>query len=201
MIQGMRAQAWAFLLVGFAIGFSGLYTWTKQRAPEVLREMPLPAGTASQQISQAEPPPPPLDTARVQTLQGQIQSNPQNFEALAELGNIYFDQRNFREASDWYTRALAVRPDDVNLRTDLGTALFYDNRFDDAIAEFNGALARNSTHPQALFNIGVALVHGKNDLQGALQHWEKLVETNPSYPEINVVKEQIRLVKEQLNQK
>ena len=46
-----------------------------------------------------------------------------------------------------------------------------------------------------------ALVHGKNDLQSAVQYWEKLVETNPNYPEINIVKEQIRIVKEQLNQK
>jgi cytochrome c-type biogenesis protein CcmH/NrfG len=200
----MRAQAWAFLLVGFAIGFGGLYTWTKQRAPEVLREMPLAVGstaTAGQRGLPAEPPPPPIDMARVQLLQDQIKSNPRNFEALVELGNIQFDQKNFREAASWYGKALEVRPDDLNLRTDLGTALFYDNRFDDAIAEFRNTLARNPTHAQALFNIGVALVHGKNDLPGAVQYWEKLVETNPNYSEINIVKEQIRIVKEQLNQK
>jgi cytochrome c-type biogenesis protein CcmH/NrfG len=196
----MRAQALAFLLVGFAIGFAGLYTWTKQRAPEVVRAMPLPVGTVPTAPA-GEAPPPPIDMARVRLLEGEIKANPKNFEALTELGNIYFDQKNFRAASDWYLQALDVRPDDNDLRTDLGTALFYDNRFDDAIAEFKNALARNPTHPQALFNIGVALVHGKNDLQGALQYWEKLVETNPNYSEINLVKEQIRVVKEQLNQK
>jgi cytochrome c-type biogenesis protein CcmH/NrfG len=50
-----------------------------------------------------------------------------------------------------------------------------------------------------MFNIGVALVHGKNDLTGALQYWERMVETNPNDPQINLVKEQIRLVKEQLS--
>ena len=137
--------------------------------------------------------------ARVQLLQDELKANPKNVEALAELGNIQFDQKNFKQAVDWYNKALDVRPDDVNLRTDLGTAMFYDNRFDDAIAEFKKTLETNSGHPQALFNIGVALVHGKNDLQGALQYWEKLVETNPNYSQINIVKEQIRLLKEQLS--
>ena len=195
----MRNQAWAFLLVGFAIGFGVLYTWTKQRAPEVVRSMPLPAGTASQRASSAEPPPPPIDMARVRLLQDELKANPKNFEALVELGNVEFDQKNFKQATDWYTKALDIRPDDINLRTDLGTAMFYDNRFDDAIAEFKKTLETNPAHPQALFNIGVALVHGKNDLQGALKYWEKLVETNPNYPQINIVNEQIRIVKEQLN--
>jgi cytochrome c-type biogenesis protein CcmH/NrfG len=163
--------------------------------------MPLPAGTASPQAAPSEPAPPPLDMARVQALQDQLKTNPNNFEALTELGNMQFDQKNYKEAANWYTKALQVRPDELDLRTDLGTALFYDNQFDNAIAQFKETLARNPTHPQALFNIGVALVHGKNDLQNALQYWEKLVETNPNYPEINVVKEQIRIVKEQLNQK
>ena len=70
-----------------------------------------------------------------------------------------------------------------------------------AIAQFKDTLARNPTHPQALFNIGVALVHGKNDPQDAVQYWEKLVDTNPNYPELNIVKEQIRIIKEQLSQK
>ncbi len=165
--------------------------------------MPLPAGTASQRASSSpgEPPPPPIDMARVQLLQDELKANPKNFEAMAEMGNIQFDQKNFKQAVDWYTRALDVRPDDINLRTDLGTAMFYDNRFDDAIAEFKKTLETNPAHPQALFNIGVALVHGKNDMQGALQYWEKLVETNPNYSQINIVKEQIRVLKEQLNRK
>jgi cytochrome c-type biogenesis protein CcmH/NrfG len=197
----MQKNAWAFLLIGFAVGFGLLYTWTKQRAPEVVRAMPLPVGPGSQQTAQGDPAPPPLDMARVQALQDQVKTNPQNFDALTQLGNIQFDQKNYKEAANWYAKALDVRPEELNLRTDLGTALFYDNRFDEAIAQFRDTLARNPNHPQALFNIGVALVHGKNDPQNALQYWDKLVETNPNYPEINIVKEQIRVLKEQLNQK
>jgi len=93
-----------------------------------------------------------------QTLQEQIKTNPRNFEALTELGNMQFDQKNYKEAANWYAKAIDVRPDELDLRTDLGTALFYDNQFDAAIAQFKDTLARNPNHPQALFNIGVALL-------------------------------------------
>jgi cytochrome c-type biogenesis protein CcmH/NrfG len=197
----MRKQAWLFLIIGFAVGFGVLYIWTKQRAPEIVRAMPLPVGTGGQQASgfPAEPPPPPVDLARVRQLEEEIKANPGNYDALVELGNTRFDQKNFSGAIDLYAKALAVRPDDVNLRTDLGTALFYANRFDDAIAEFKRALEIRPNHTQAMFNIGVALVHGKNDLTGALQYWEKLVAVSPNDPQINMVKEQIRLLKEQLS--
>jgi tetratricopeptide (TPR) repeat protein len=112
---------------------------------------------------------------------------------------MQFDQKNYKQAIEMYSQALDVRPDEVDLRTDLGTALFYDNRFDEAIAQFKRTLETKPNHPQALFNIGVVLVHGKNDLRGALQYWEKLVESNPNYSQIGVVKEQIRIVREQLN--
>jgi len=197
----MFRQAWLFLIIGFAVGFGVLYTWTKQRAPEVVRLMPLPVGTAGQQASSlpAEPPPPPVDMARVRQLEEEIKANPKNYDALVELGNTRFDQKNFKDAIDLYTKALDGRPKDVNLRTDLGTALFYANRFDEAIAEFKKALEIDPNHPQTMFNMGVALVHGKNDLAGALQYWERMVETNPNDAQINIVKEQIRLLKEQLS--
>ena len=44
--------------------------------------------------------------------------------------------------------------------------------------------------------MGVALLHGKNDAQGAIQAWEKLVQNNPNFPQVDLVKEQIRLLKE-----
>jgi cytochrome c-type biogenesis protein CcmH/NrfG len=196
----MRAQAWLFLLIGFGIGFAGIYTWTKQRAPEVVRATPLPVDPqvpTEVAARAAEAPPPPVNTARVQELRSKIQANPSDFESLVELGNIQFEQQVFGDAIELYEKALAVRPDDVNVRTDLGTAMYYEKRFDDAIAQFNLALRNDPTHAQTLFNLGVAMLHGKNDPKNALQYWEKLIETNPTHPQVGFVKEQIRQLKEQ----
>jgi len=197
----MRKQAWAFLLVGFIIGFGALYTWTKKRAPDIVRATPLPVeslGPAGSVPGQApeEPPPPPLDTARLQQLETEIKNNPKNIEALIELGGLHFDQKNYPKAIDLYKRVLELQPSNVEVSTDIGTALFYSNRFDEAIAQFQKTLALQPNHPRTLFNMGVALLHGRNDAPGAIQAWEKLVQNNPNFPQVDLVKEQIRQLKE-----
>ena len=191
----MRTDSVAFLVIGFAAGFGLLYFWTIQREPEIVSATPLPF-VPPQAAPQTAAAAPPVNMALVQSLQDRLKANPSDFDALVGLGNINFDQRNFAEATEFYKKALTIRPDDIDVRTDLGTMLFYQNRYDEAITELNRTLSVNPAHGQALFNLGVVLLHGKNNPQAALQVWEKLVATNPSFPQIEVVKEQIRALKE-----
>jgi tetratricopeptide (TPR) repeat protein len=198
----MRAQGWIFLLVGFAIGFAAVYTWTKERAPAAVRAMPLPVDPnvptdLSAANNAAEPPPPPVDLARVNELTSKIKQNPKDFDSIVELANIDFDQKQYDDAISLYKKALEIRPDALNVRTDMGTAMFYLNRYDDAIATFKQTLVSSPNDAQTLFNLGVAMLHGKNDPQGALQYWDKLVETNPNHPQAQFVKEQIKKLREQ----
>jgi tetratricopeptide (TPR) repeat protein len=202
MIDIMRAQSLIFLAVGFAIGFAGIYTWTKERAPAVVRTLPLPVDPnvptdLSAANNASEPPPPPVDMEKVKQLTAKIKENPKDFDAIVELGNINFDQRKYDDAINLYKKALEVRPDALNVRTDMGTAMFYQKRFDDALATFQESLRTNPNDAQTLFNLGVVMLHGKNDPQGALQYWEKLVETNPNHPQAAFVREQIKKLKEQ----
>ena len=195
----MRKESLAFLAVGFAIGFGVLYFWTQQRAPDVVRAMPKP-GTADQRAAAPEPPPPPLDAARLQQLEDRVRANPKDFDALVELGNMQFDQRNYLEATDWYSKALEIQPDNANVRTDMATTMFYAENFDGSIEEFRRALSLQQSHPQALFNIGVAYLHGKNDPDSALEFWERLVATNPNHPQAEMVRQQIAALKAQKGQ-
>src|SRR5579871_337666 len=182
----MRLQRWLFLLIGFAVGFGALYTWTKQRAPDVVRALPLDVdpnvpteASAANAAAANEPPPPPVDTARLKALTDKIKQNPKDFDSIVELGNMDFDQKQYDDAIALYKKALAVRPDALNVRTDMGTAMFYLSRYDDAIGVFQDVLKGDPNNAQALFNLGVAMLHGKNDPKHALEYWEKLVETNP----------------------
>jgi tetratricopeptide (TPR) repeat protein len=204
MIGEMRRDSLAFLIVGFTIGFTVFFLWTKQREPQIVSATPtrliLPsnggaAGATAASAPDAQPQTPPVDPAEVQKLQDRVKADPKDFEAIVSLGNIDFDQRNYPEAANYYKRALAVH-DDLNVRTDLGTMLFYSNHYDEAMAELNKVLAVNPNHAQALFNMGVVYLHGKNDPQKALEIWQKLVDTNPDFPEIGVVKQQIQAMKD-----
>src|SRR5215813_11243551 len=207
IIQDMRMQRWLFLLIGFAVGFGLLYSWTKQRAPDVVRALPLEVDPSvptqlpsSNGAAAAEPPAPPVDMAHVKELTDKIKQNPRDFDSIVELGNINFDQKNYDDAITLYKKALEIRPDATNVRTDMGTAMFYQNRFDDAIAEFQQILKADPNNAQALFNLGVTMLHGKNDPKRALEYWERMVETNPGHPQAAFVKEQIQKLKEQAKQ-
>ncbi len=200
----MRRDSLTFLIIGFTIGFAALYFWTKQREPSIVNAMPprlvLPAQGGSGGPPESQAPPPQVDLAQVQKLQDRIKANPQDFEAFVELGNIDFDQKNYSEAVTYYQKALSIK-DAPDVRTDLGTMLFYSNRYDEAMKELDTVLAKNPTHAQALFNKGVVLLHGKNDPQHALETWQKLVESNPNFPQVDVVKQQIESLKQSLNKK
>jgi len=194
----MRLQRWLFLLLGFAIGFGVLYTWTKQRAPDKVRAMPLAVDpNVPTDLSAARESAPPVDMARVQELSAKIKQNPRDFDSIVELANLNFDQKNYGDAVNLYKTALEVRPDALNVRTDMGTAMFYQERFDDAIAEFQQVLQSDPKNAQALFNLGVTMLHGKNDPKRALEYWERMIATNPNHPQAAFVKEQIQKLKEQ----
>src|ERR1051326_4364288 len=196
----MRRDSWAFLIAGFAVGFAVLYFWTKQREPQIVNAMParllLPSASGPPDSAPQEQTPP-VDMAEVQKLQDRVKANPNDFEALVGLGNVDFDQKNYAEATTYYQKALAVR-DDLNVRTDLGTMLFYSNHYDEALTELKKVLAVQPNHAQALFNMGVVFLHGKNDPQSALQAWQKLVDTNPDFPKLDAVKQQIEMLKQNL---
>ena len=195
----MQAKSLAFLLIGIGVGFGSMYSFMKDRAPEIVRAEPTPFVPSGSGASQA-PAAPPVDPAHFAQLEAKVQANPRDFDSLIELGFLHFEQQNFDQAANWYSKALDVRPDDVAVRTDYGTALYNVGKTDQAIAEFRKSLEYDPNHPQGLFNLGVVLLEVKNDKQGALENFEKLVAAHPEFPQVPLVKQQIELLKEQQKQ-
>jgi cytochrome c-type biogenesis protein CcmH/NrfG len=112
-----------------------------------------------------------------------LKQNPRDFDALVKVGNLYYDAKLYPEAIKYYDQALKIRPENSDVRTDMGTAYWYGGNADRAISEFKRALKYNSTHPGTLFNMGVVKWQGKMDPAGAVQAWERLLQTNPNYPQ------------------
>lgn len=107
-----------------------------------------------------------------------LKRDPNNFDALVQLGNLYYDHHLFPEAIDYYTRALALRPNEVNVRTDLGTAYWYAGFPEKAVAEYEKSLAVDATHVNTLFNMGVVRMEGLKDARGAAAAFEKVLRQN-----------------------
>jgi cytochrome c-type biogenesis protein CcmH/NrfG len=111
----------------------------------------------------------------------QLKADPANAALLAQLGNIYYDAKQYPTAIAYYERSLKSHPADTSVRTDLGTAYWYNGDADTAIAQFQKALTFEPTKADTLFNLGIVKWQGKKDAQGAIAAWQKLLDTNPGF--------------------
>lgn len=125
----------------------------------------------------------------------QLKTDPTNTALLIDLGNIYYDSKQYRPAIDYYKRALLLQPDNTSVRTDLATAIWYTGDANTAITEFNKSLTYEPTKPDTLFNLGVVKWQGKHDGPGAIAAWQKLLQTNPNYENKDKVQELIAQAK------
>ena len=111
------------------------------------------------------------------------QLRPDSYEATVALGNTNFDAGQYETAEKWYTAALVKKPDDVNVRTDLGLTFLFREPMDvdRAIKEFRQSLSIDPNHIQTLQNLTVALTK-KGAFDEADAALKKLAEVDPSNP-------------------
>jgi cytochrome c-type biogenesis protein CcmH/NrfG len=120
---------------------------------------------------------------QAQPLLQQLKSSPNDAVLLAQIGNIYYDTRNFEEAIKFYEQALNVEPKNADVRTDMGTAYYYLGNSDRAVQEFKTVLQDDPKHAQTLFNMGMVQWQGKGDAKSAVATWQLLLKAVPDYPD------------------
>ena len=121
----------------------------------------------------------------------QLKSDPNNVGILVELGNLYYDDKQYPNAIEYYKRVLALQPPNTDVRTDLGTAYWYMGDADNAISEFNKSLTYEPTKVDTLFNLGIVQFRGKKDSASAIATWQKLLAANPLYEQKDKVQKLI----------
>jgi cytochrome c-type biogenesis protein CcmH/NrfG len=178
------------LLLGVALG----YLFRGSASPQV------DATTAAQQASgRPQPTTGDLQAAAAQAaapLLEAVHRNPGDYDSLVKLANVYYDGQQFASAIQYYERALAIHPENPDVRTDMGTAYWYSGSADKAIAAMQTSLKYRPDHPQTLFNLGWIRWQGKADPKGAIQAWEQLLKANPDYPQRQQVEQYIAKAKE-----
>ena len=124
-----------------------------------------------------------LDQAQVDALTSVAGREPKNAQPRVQLGNLYFDAERYDDAIKWYTEALKLSPNDVNVSTDLGVCYYYTNQPDKALEQFDRSLKLDPNHPKTLLNVGIVRAFGKQDLDGATEAWQKVLKLAPNSPE------------------
>ena len=66
-----------------------------------------------------------------------------------------------------------------NVSTDLGVSYYYTNQPDKAIAQLDRSLKIDPKHAKTLLNIGIVKAFAKQDLEGASQAWQQVIQLAP----------------------
>lgn len=77
-----------------------------------------PDGSGEIQLKQAA-------DAQTAPLLQQLKADPQNAALLAQVGNPYYDAKQYPAAIIYYEPSLKLQPSDTSVGTDLGTAYWY----------------------------------------------------------------------------
>lgn len=131
-----------------------------------------------------------------------LADDPNNYDALVGLGNLYFDNQQYQQAVEYYRRALKINPDDPNVRTDLAICYIYLDLLDLAQTELQQVISKYPNHAQAHFNLAIVYQRmGRiKDAIAELDQFMKLVPPGPDYQYALQLKNQLLMQIQQLQQ-
>jgi tetratricopeptide (TPR) repeat protein len=116
-----------------------------------------------------------------------------DYDVIVGLGNTYYDigyfgkdNPSFERSREFYSKALAKRPDDIEVRTDLGLTYFLQEPPDypTAIAEFEKSLAIDPKHEKTLSFAALAM---KNQSKDPAKYSNVLRTVNPNSPTLREI--------------
>jgi cytochrome c-type biogenesis protein CcmH/NrfG len=179
----MRADGIVFGIAGALFGLIvGWVLGSQQTASRAAVAAPVAQAAPAQQAA-GPPAAAPVDPVRIKALEEAAGQNPRDVQPRVQLGNMFFDAEQYPLAITWYEQALALNPNDPNVSTDLGVAYYYTNQPDKALAQFDRSLSVDPKHIKTLLNMGIVRAFGKQDLAGAGQAWQLVVDLSPDSPE------------------
>jgi cytochrome c-type biogenesis protein CcmH/NrfG len=187
------------LVVGIALGYF-IRGSESPAQPATSAGAATPAGMPAGQMGpgQLQPIPqqqsPDVVAAAAKPMLDALKANPDDWDKLVQLGNLYYDNNVFPEAITYYQRAVKIRPD-PNVLTDLGTSYFNIGDSKTALAKYAEALKYDPKLVNALLNTGIVKWQGLKDPKGAIEVWEKLLRDNPNYEGKQKVQELIERAK------
>lgn len=130
--------------------------------------------------------------------------NPKDYNLIISLANIYFDFSQYKpdadilkKSRDFYQKALEIKPNDVDVRTDLGLTylLATPAENDQAIIEFNKSLKINATHERTLQSLAQAMIAvGKpTEAEGVINKLKEINPNNTALAELTTQLEQSKI--------
>ncbi|MFC1837571.1 tetratricopeptide repeat protein [Thermodesulfobacteriota bacterium] len=177
-------------IVALVIGFLGGIFYSALKSPSGTSQYSgsQTTGQSSQNVQQ--------QTNRALILEQEIVANPDNVNALIELGDIYLDSNRYENAISTFVKAEQLAPTNFHILNDLGTLYLRTGNFDTALEKFEAVLKIDPTHIHSLYYVG--LVHRETgNTEKALQVFEEVLGLNPDPQLADAVGQEIAALKDQ----
>lgn len=137
-------------------------------------------GTAATTLPPTEQTPV-FDQARADQLQATLNQDPNNKDALFELGELNFDAQRNEDAIALFTKLVALDPANKHAMTDIGTANFNVGNPAEAKTWWLKVLALDPNDVQAHYNMGFLYANVEpRDLPAAINEWETVIKLDPT---------------------
>jgi cytochrome c-type biogenesis protein CcmH/NrfG len=194
----------ACLALGFVAGYLLRGSAPIHVAPTALEPVPSSqaVGEPADQLQTEQQKMPTLDDLKrmadkkAEPLLARLNSDPKNPQLENQVGLIYENAHQFKEAAGHFERSLQYDPKNIGVRADYASCLYYTGDVDGALAQLNQSLNYDPKHAGTLMNIGIIKWRGKNDVDGAVAAWEKLLRYHPEFPHKDLVQHMITEAKQ-----
>jgi Flp pilus assembly protein TadD len=181
----MKRETIIFTACGFLLGLTlGSFVIGPKIAQSKLAGAPVSAEVPTEAPAAPAAAGNPMGTVMQQlaTLKAAVAKNPNDAEALVQLGDMYMQAAKFPQAAEYLERALAVH-DDAAVRMDLGICYKQTNQPQKALAEFQRSTAMAPDQWEPLFNEAIVLLDLRR-MDEARVAAAKLQKMRPDDPEV-----------------
>jgi cytochrome c-type biogenesis protein CcmH/NrfG len=108
-----------------------------------------------------------------------LKTDPNNSSLLNQVGTVYKVTHQFKDAAEYYEKAVQADPKNVAARTDLASCLYYEGDVEGALKQLQISLQYDPKDANTLFNLGMIRWQAKKDSSGAVSAWQQLLKANP----------------------
>ena len=136
-----------------------------------------------QRMAQKEVGVPDVD-ALIQSNQEVLRQNPNDFEALRALGELYARKNSYTEALENYKKAYELRPQDQQLQLTLARTLSWNKQFEESVEHYR-ELVRQDPSPSNLLELARVLSWA-NRYQASVEVYQQLLQFQPDNQEAHL---------------
>jgi len=197
------AMAAVCLVIGVIVGYLLRGSAAPAPPPAAMTTAAQPAGAPHAGMDQQRMPSleemKKMANKQAEPLLTKLKTDPNNVDLLNKTALTYKVSHQFKDAIAYFQKALDIDPKNVAIRTDMASCMYYTGDVDGALAQLDKSLTYDPKHPGTLMNIGIIKWQGKNDVNGAVAAWEKLLKLNPDFPQKEAIEHMITQAKQQRN--